>query len=139
VPFPTATPLKSAGQMDGTAEEGTDYRVLAPGMMPLTVIYNGLGTIDSTVFQLSWTFSTNHASFVLVDEEPGDFFLQAVLFLYVEADAGSLGCGAGRSLLGAEFEVEVTDWVTITINEDVIVIESPDPGDPLTLSPAASP
>ena len=131
--FPNCYTAEECGA-DGTAEEGTDYRVLAPGSIPL--IGNIILTIDSTIKETRLTFSTNHASFVLVDEEPGDFFLQAVLTISVAAEAME-NC-ARRNPLGAYRSVEVTDWV-ITINEDVIVIESPDPGDPLTLSPAASP
>ena len=137
--FPNCYTAEECGA-DGTAEEGTDFRVLAPGLIPLTVIWKNLRSApsNSAVGEFRLTYSTNHASFVLVDEEPGDFFLQAVLWLDVYTGTFSEDCGAGRSLLDAEVLVTVTDWV-ITINEDVIVIESPDPGDPLTLSPTASP
>jgi hypothetical protein len=133
--FPNCSSALDCGA-DSDADEGVDFQRLSPYRVPLSVSTYAINKDAAEVKSFSFTASVNQASFVLEDEEPGNFFLQAVLVL----NTGMLGersttgpscetpSRTRRALLNAQYGVAVYNWV-ISITENVVVTESPDPAD----------
>lgn len=102
-----------------------DFETLIPGFVPLVLTGHQLNTAyESSVAYDNLLYVTNKASFVLPNQAPGDFFLQASVAAFANSTVAEFSCYT-RKLLDSSVSVFVDNFV-ISVNKEVITKEITD-------------